>query len=214
MGTALAILIGLSFGATPAKAILLNVGDLNQSPDVFGTPAGVVQASQTVNGSVGGLSISIFEQVILDSGTGHLDFVYTVTNLAASTNAVERFTVSNFGTGATGTNPNQVDAGYVSNTNVKPDTVDRPGGSSGDVIGWNFSTGGGILHGQSSDVLVVKTNADAFTAGFTSTIDGQAVNLAGYQPTVVPEPSTMAIAGLGALGMIGYGLRRRKALGA
>jgi len=30
----------------------------------------------------------------------------------------------------------------------------------------------------------------------------------------VPEPSTMAIAGLGALGMIGYGLRRRKALGA
>jgi hypothetical protein len=32
--------------------------------------------------------------------------------------------------------------------------------------------------------------------------------------TAVPEPSTMAIAGLGALGMIGYGLRRRKALGA
>ena len=26
----------------------------------------------------------------------------------------------------------------------------------------------------------------------------------------VPEPSTFAIAGLGALGMIGYGLRRRK----
>ncbi len=31
---------------------------------------------------------------------------------------------------------------------------------------------------------------------------------------LAPEPSTMAIAGLGALGMIGYGLRRRKALGA
>jgi len=30
----------------------------------------------------------------------------------------------------------------------------------------------------------------------------------------VPEPSSMAIAGLGALGFIGYGLRRRKALGA
>jgi len=29
--------------------------------------------------------------------------------------------------------------------------------------------------------------------------------------TSVPEPSTLAIAGLGALGMIGYGLRRRKA---
>ena len=30
----------------------------------------------------------------------------------------------------------------------------------------------------------------------------------------VPEPSSMAIAGIGALSMIGYGLRRRKALGA
>jgi len=30
----------------------------------------------------------------------------------------------------------------------------------------------------------------------------------------VPEPSSLAIAGLGALGMIGFGLRRRKALGA
>jgi len=30
----------------------------------------------------------------------------------------------------------------------------------------------------------------------------------------VPEPSSLAIAGIGALGLIGYGLRRRKALGA
>jgi hypothetical protein len=32
--------------------------------------------------------------------------------------------------------------------------------------------------------------------------------------TSVPEPSTLALTGLGALGLIGYGLRRRKALGA
>jgi len=35
-----------------------------------------------------------------------------------------------------------------------------------------------------------------------------------FSEVVVPEPSSLAIAGLGALGMIGYGLRRRKALGA
>ncbi len=35
-----------------------------------------------------------------------------------------------------------------------------------------------------------------------------------FSQVAVPEPSTMAIAGLGALGMIGYGLRRRKAMGA
>jgi len=32
--------------------------------------------------------------------------------------------------------------------------------------------------------------------------------------TVTPEPSSMVLAGIGALGMIGYGLRRRKVLGA
>jgi hypothetical protein len=39
-------------------------------------------------------------------------------------------------------------------------------------------------------------------------------NTASAVITAVPEPSAMAIAGLGALGFIGYGLRRRKALGA
>jgi len=33
-----------------------------------------------------------------------------------------------------------------------------------------------------------------------------------FSQTAVPEPSAMALAGLGALGFIGYGLRRRKAL--
>jgi hypothetical protein len=41
-----------------------------------------------------------------------------------------------------------------------------------------------------------------------------AVGPSGIPVTSVPEPTTLAIAGLGALGMIGYGLRRRKALGA
>lgn len=33
-------------------------------------------------------------------------------------------------------------------------------------------------------------------------------------PSAVPEPSTMALACLGAMGLVGYGLRRRKTLGA
>jgi hypothetical protein len=42
-----------------------------------------------------------------------------------------------------------------------------------------------------------------------------AVNITGTSTVagVVPEPSSMALAGLGALGFIGYGLRRRKASG-
>jgi len=45
-------------------------------------------------------------------------------------------------------------------------------------------------------------NAISATVTETSTIPG------------VPEPSTMALAALGALGFVGYGLRRRKAKGA
>jgi hypothetical protein len=47
-------------------------------------------------------------------------------------------------------------------------------------------------------------------AGVTSFTDMQQR----FSQTAVPEPSSIAVAGLGALGMIGYGLRRRKARGA
>ncbi len=55
-----------------------------------------------------------------------------------------------------------------------------------------------------SQLLTVQLNAkdDSFNNGSSTSL------------TSVPEPSSMAIAGLGALGLIGYGLRRRKALGA
>jgi len=57
---------------------------------------------------------------------------------------------------------------------------------------------------------------EVLTITFTSASGGN-VNLssdARANFTAAPEPSTMAIAGLGALGLIAYGLRRRKASGA
>jgi MYXO-CTERM domain-containing protein len=135
-----------------------------------------------------------------------------VTNTGSSgQDGVGRFTVSNFGTGAVGTSgPWTLDAGYDSTTTgVIPNNQDRPGADSGSVVGWNFDPNF-IPVGGSSRTLVIKTNADFFTAGNVAAIDGATVDLAGYQPTVAPEPSSMAIAGLGALGLIGYGIRRRR----
>jgi len=66
----------------------------------------------------------------------------------------------------------------------------------------NFDTTGATAYGNSSEFLLVP---DAKTSGgLTYQV------LVGINP--VPEPSTLAIAGLGVLGFLGYGLKRRKSI--
>jgi len=70
------------------------------------------------------------------------------------------------------------------------------------TTGWS-----GALH---IDFNPASTNTSPSTGtAFASTSVGS-----GDVVTSVPEPSSLAIAGLGGLGLIGFGLRRRKALGA
>jgi hypothetical protein len=210
--------------ARPAQATVLLVGASNAPPDVFLTNPvtdglGTVIAHQVVNGSASTLNVTVNEYVVRETATGTLDFVYQVKNNAASSDAVGRVTVSNFGSGPRlTTGPFILDVGYVAgtgtigvNTQPDPDTVDRLNAQQGRVVGFNFTILG-VEAGANSAVLVVATNAKSYTTGAVAVIDGSSVNLAGYQP--LPEPSTMAMAGLGALGLIGYGLRRRKAKGA
>jgi len=96
--------------------------------------------------------------------------------------------------------------------------------------GQNATTGTTTASPQTLNITAVASgleNATSFaytTSGtpysmtelYQITLGGNSsITLSGSTSVVpVPEPSTMAIAGLGALGMIGYGLRRRKALGA
>jgi len=67
-----------------------------------------------------------------------------------------------------------------------------------------------------STLITVLTTKFSMTSVVDVTVgSGTVVNFtSNLVLTPTPEPSSMAIAGLGALGMIGYGLRRRKALGA
>jgi hypothetical protein len=99
------------------------------------------------------------------------------------------------------------------------------------ITGWNGSTySGGLLGGTSYSATSGTFNNSALT-GFvnTSTYSGatfyvvdQSVksdqNIITWGPTITitpnvagtPEPSTFAIAGIGALAFVGYGVRRRK----
>jgi hypothetical protein len=61
--------------------------------------------------------------------------------------------------------------------------------------------------------------AGSYTLGQTVTLSGLNAGAGGFSyggtsSVTAPEPSSLAIAGIGGLGLIGYGLRRRKALGA
>jgi hypothetical protein len=65
-----------------------------------------------------------------------------------------------------------------------------------------------LSSGFSMTSVATITLKNAANLNYTTSLDLNQVPV-----NSVPEPSSMALAGLGALGMIGYGLRRRKAVG-
>jgi len=70
--------------------------------------------------------------------------------------------------------------------------------------------------GVSPPVGVTATGAFSLLQGLDITLgagDSATLTITTTVLAAVPEPSSMALVGLGAMGMIGYGLRRRKALG-
>ena len=51
--------------------------------------------------------------------------------------------------------------------------------------------------GETTAILVIKTNAFNYTAGITGIIDGTTTNTPSYAPTAAPEPASMAMIGGG-----------------
>jgi hypothetical protein len=89
-------------------------------------------------------------------------------------------------------------------------TADRA--VDGTVIGFNF-----VAHilpdGGTTDTsyeLTVRTNATSVIPGFFGLIDGGGLTMPGYAPA--PEPASIVMLGFGAIGMLGYGWKRRKVI--
>jgi len=163
-------------------------------------------------GGVGQTIFGTYSAWVYREASGTLDFLYQV-NSTTSTTVINRITAAHFGSFTTdvgiltsGSPPGSLAGGLVPNDGA--DTIDRT--SDGNTVGWNYDAIGGIPANSHSVVLEIQTNATLYTSGLLSAIDDTTSSNPAFQPTAVPEPSSMAIAGLGTLGLIGYGIRRRR----
>jgi hypothetical protein len=144
---------------------------------------------------------------------GGLTFSYILTNDAASTDSIRRLGVLGFGNFATDVNWSLFLAGKA------PTLADRtPGGA---VVAFDFvgplviddrTIGAGPLDpGEKSRAMIVQTNARNFHLSLAGTLDDHLAIVGTFAPIgrIIPEPSSLMLASLGALGFV-WTLRRAR----
>lgn len=214
---AAAAALGLLLATSGVQANTVLPGQ-SASADVFGAVTGTVMASTSGTWSLGSVATGKYvAEVVKDSSTGNMDFIYQVSNDATSTDDIEHLSAAVY----TGWTTDMGDALAVSglptmtlpNPNIIPaTTVDR--NSAGDTVDFDFTAptlgAGLLLPGTSTEYLVVKTNAKSYTAGDFNLIDnGTAGPIAAFAPAA-PAPASLW-GGAGLLGLMGIlGVRRRR----
>jgi hypothetical protein len=220
---ALAAMLGLCFSSGARADITLDLANLPTTEILFtGTGTGanyrftndITGSSFVITGSTNG-SDSIGDK-------GALSGIYSYTAVTTS-GGVQSATVTGSGTL---TIHDKVGPGVFTGTVAGVDIVTvGTGGTINSSATVNLS--GVSYTGSGADLTNLKNDAilNGGTVAMTFTfIPAQTLNSlkhgshhTSYSGTInassTPEPSTFVVAGIGALGMIGFGLRRRKALG-
>ncbi len=212
-GLIVAVSLGISLvcaTVAPASATVLDPGSGEAFPDVFTTFSGTTllacQSSGTV--STATYTYSATAEVLSDPSNtfcaGCLDFVYQVTDESGSTDAIARITAISFTGFETDVGFSTTTVGGLTLGSVAPSTVDRSSG--GDTIGFNLS----LLPGDTSNILVIETNATSYASGAMNTIDGSVSSASAFEPvSATPLPGALPLFAAG-ISVIGLLARRRK----
>ncbi len=194
--------------APAAQARVLDPGT-SGSPDSLSLGVGSTLVANTglLSFSNSAFSGTLVESVYKDTNNsfapGDLTWIIQVTNSPASSDAIGRVTAGNFAGFMT-------DVGDNGGANA-PDLVDRD--TPGHTIGFSWAETGGLVVGDTSDLLLIDTNASRFIPGTLAVINSQTSDLMGFQPSAVPEPATwaMMLIGFAGLGVAGYRGSRKSA---
>ena len=188
---------------TPAGAIVLTPGNSDVTATSFsGAPGTLIATATSSFTSVLGASDfsgSVTEDVYKDSGTGMMDFVYQFSNNAASGKDIDQMTIADFG--------GYINDAYESTGPVFDAFTASSNTSSGvhelaGTISWDYTTG--MVPGATSAIVMIKTNAPTYAPGTISFIDQGTATLTDFMaPATAPEPSFIALLGLGLAGIVG-----------
>jgi hypothetical protein len=122
-----------------------------------------------------------------DNPLGGLTFTYEIVS-GLSQHEISRFSVGDYA-------GFQTDVSYnlAMLPGVPPSVASRSTGT-GNILRFDFV---GLPPGQSSTLLVVQTDAQAYFTTTASVIDGGSADFFSIAPTAIPEPATAALVGIG-----------------
>lgn len=164
----------------------------------------------TVPGKFSGTLLSEVYQGDTSNPYGGLTFVYTLSNTSVlpESNPITAVTINGYTGSLTDVSYNTPGHAPTSIDRLTPDTVGFRFPEPLFIPGFGFFGAGTLLPGMTSASLIVQSDLPSYTTNVAQVIDGAVINVAALVP-VIPEPSTLVLAGLG-VALAGLAVRRKR----